>query len=112
MSETVRDGSGGSDKLFETETLSLAAYGSLLYRELQGNWFNDVLRINISFTKARGQNQKCSHSLPFSVMSPTDVKHVFAGQAAETGDPVKSGIKPLHPVTLFHSLLISFCLFD
>lgn len=56
--------------------------------------------------KSLGTESKVFPLFVVSFVSPIDVEHVCLGQAAETGDLVKAGIRLLHP-----DLSFTHCLF-
>ena len=74
---------------------------------ITGHLVQDVLRINISFIKSSETESKVFPLFVVLLVSAIDVKHVCWGQAAETGDLVKAGIRLLHP-----DLSFALSLFD
>lgn len=107
MSESVRDGSGGNDKLFWNWEGETGCIWHALILRITGASGSRCTENKYQLHKSSGTESKVFPLFVVSFLPAIDVKHVCTGRAAETGDLVKAGIRLLHPdlcFTLFLSV--------
>lgn len=87
-----------SDGPFESET---GCIWHALIQRITGHLVEDAPRINNSFMKSSGTQSKVFLVFVVWFVTAIDVRHIYAGHAAEAGDLVKVGIRLLHADLIF-----------
>ena len=109
-SETVRDGFRRERWAFWNRDAETVCIWRTLILRIKGQLVQRRTENKYQLHESSGPESKVFKLFMVSAVSAIDVKHVCTGQAAETGDLVKSGIRLLHPALSFtHSLSLFAC---